>query len=79
VIVALSVPLRSRVQAFIDRRFFRRKYDAARTLSSFAAGARNEVELERLSGRLVDIVADTMQPAHVSLWLKPSPADTSRH
>ena len=71
VIVALSVPLRGRVQAFIDRRFFRRKYDAARTLSTFAAGARNEVELERLSGSLVDIVADTMQPAHVTLWLKP--------
>jgi hypothetical protein len=74
VIVALSVPLRSAVQAVIDRRLYRRKYDAARTLASFAAGARNEVELERLSGRLVEIVRDTMQPAHVSLWLKPSPA-----
>jgi hypothetical protein len=74
VIVALSVPLRGRVRALIDLRFYRRKYDAARTLATFAAGARNEVELERLSGRLVDIVQDTMQPAHVSLWLRPAAA-----
>jgi hypothetical protein len=73
VIVALSVPLRGRVQAFIDRRFFRRKYDAARTLAGFAAGARNEVELERLSSQLVEIVQDTMQPAHAFIWLKPAP------
>jgi hypothetical protein len=69
-IAALFGPLRQRVQAAIDRRFFRRKYDAARTLAGFAASARDETDLARLSERLVGSVEETMQPAHASLWLR---------
>ena len=71
-IAALFGPLRRRVQAFIDRRFYRRKYDAARTLQDFSAKLREETDLESLSGELLSVVRRTVQPAYASLWLRPA-------
>jgi hypothetical protein len=78
IIATLSAPLRRRIQNYIDRRFFRQKYDAEKALADFAALSRSEVDIERLEGFLLGMVDDTFQPEQISLWMKPAGKPANR-
>jgi hypothetical protein len=72
-IATLFNPMRHSIQGFIDRRFYRRKYNASRTIAEFGSALRQEVDLDEITARVVGVVTETMQPTHVSLWLRKSP------
>jgi hypothetical protein len=77
-VAALFQPLRHRIQTAIDRRFYRQAYDARQALGRFSAGLREEVDLPALRARLTDVVTETVQPAHISLWLRETPPNQPR-